>query len=281
MRELHGVVHIGYPGIDLKHEALLFDRFHVWELQDEEFVKSPQYEAELDFLRLKNVVVDAPPLQIDQFAESLEQHHLSEGFATLRGLESKMPAEKLHEVTFASARDLVNRYLVTQIESRPDSDIVPLCEVPLPEPRNSGNITEIASIALHGLPVPDQSVAWEDILSFRAESRDKQWGFRRWLHAMATKKQTEAEIRDDIEWSLNEYAKELDRFKLKRSVSFMETYVIPTVEALESFKPSSFLKGIVSIKKRKIELLEAEGRGPGREVAYVFDARRRFGAGQN
>ena len=67
---------------------------------------------------------------------------------------------------------------------------------------------------------------------------------------------------------------------VKRSVTFMETYIIPTVEALEGFKPSSFLKGIVSIKKRKIELLEAEAHTPGREVAYVFDARRRFGAGQ-
>jgi hypothetical protein len=67
------------------------------------------------------------------------------------------------------------------------------------------------------------------------------------------------------------------RFKLKRSVSFLETYVIPTFEALEGFKPSSFLKGLVSIKKRKIELLEGEANAPGRECAYVFDARRRFG----
>jgi hypothetical protein len=57
----------------------------------------------------------------------------------------------------------------------------------------------------------------------------------------------------------------------------METYIIPTVEALESFKASSFLKGLVSIKKRKIELLEAEAKAPGRECAYVFDARKRFG----
>ncbi len=63
----------------------------------------------------------------------------------------------------------------------------------------------------------------------------------------------------------------------KRSVSFMETYIIPTVEAFESFKPSSFLKGLVAIKKRKIELLDSEANAKGRECAYVFDARKRFG----
>jgi hypothetical protein len=35
-------------------------------------------------------------------------------------------------------------------------------------------------------------------------------------------------------------------------------------------------KGVLSIKKRKVELMEAEMKAPGRECAYVFDARKRF-----
>jgi hypothetical protein len=81
----------------------------------------------------------------------------------------------------------------------------------------------------------------------------------------------------EIEWSVNEYSKEMDRYNLKRPVGFIEIHIIPTAEALESFKPSSLLKGLVSIKKRKIELLEAYSKAPGRECAYVFDARKRFG----
>jgi hypothetical protein len=64
----------------------------------------------------------------------------------------------------------------------------------------------------------------------------------------------------------------------KRSISFMETSVIPVVKAFESFQRSSILKGLVSIKKRKLELLEGEVNARGREVAYVFGARKRFGA---
>jgi hypothetical protein len=36
-------------------------------------------------------------------------------------------------------------------------------------------------------------------------------------------------------------------------------------------------RGALSVQKRKVELMEAEMKAPGRECAYVFDARRRFG----
>jgi hypothetical protein len=36
------------------------------------------------------------------------------------------------------------------------------------------------------------------------------------------------------------------------------------------------VKGIVSIKKRGLELLEGEANAPSREVEYIYDARKRF-----
>jgi hypothetical protein len=39
---------------------------------------------------------------------------------------------------------------------------------------------------------------------------------------------------------------------------------------------SRLTKGVVSVRKRKVELLEAEMKPPGRECAYVFRARQRF-----
>ena len=60
--------------------------------------------------------------------------------------------------------------------------------------------------------------------------------------------------------AIAEYSKAMDRLKLKRSVGRLETYVIPAVEALESFKASALLKNLAAIKKRKLELLEAEAK---------------------
>ena len=132
------------------------------------------------------------------------------------------------------------------------------------------------TVALDAMPIPGNSCAWQDILDFKAEMHDKQWAFRRFLNTLATKQQTESEIRDDLEWSINEYSKAMDRLKLKRSVGRLETYVIPGVEALESFKLSTALRNVAAIKKRKLELLECEANAVGRECAYVFDARQRF-----
>ena len=278
MRELHGVLFSGHKDLNLKQRALLFDRFHLWHFADQES-KTPKVEAELDFLRDRGVVIDAPPFDMDAFGQSLEQSDFHEGFAVVRSLGDTLSQDAAAELGMMSARDLVTRYLIKTIVPPQDSDLVAICELPLPASHVSPRSRDVISIAFTCLPLPNDSCALEDVLDFKAEQHDKQWAFRRFIHDLATKRQTEAEIRDDIEWTLNEYKREMERFKLKRSVSFMETYIIPTVEALENFKPSSFLKGLVSIKKGKIELLEAEAKAPGRECASVFDARKRFGGG--
>jgi hypothetical protein len=177
--------------------------------------------------------------------------------------------------------DLGARLLSTTINTQSGEEVIPICKSALPLSSTNNQVFHsysgaVIAVALEELPVPNDECSWQEIIEFKEALRDKQWGFRRFLNALATKRQIEAEIRDEIEWTVNEYAKEMDRFKMKRSVGFMEAYIIPTVEALESFRPSSFLKGLVSIKKRRIELLEAEAKAPGRECAYVFDARKRF-----
>jgi hypothetical protein len=56
------------------------------------------------------------------------------------------------------------------------------------------------SVGFSCLPQPHELSAFEDILNFRQELREKQWGFRRFLKTLATKQLTEAEMRDEIEW---------------------------------------------------------------------------------
>jgi hypothetical protein len=139
---------------------------------------------------------------------------------------------------------------------------------------------DLLGIAFQALPAPDENASWENILAFKQEARDKVWSFRRFLRDVATKRQTEAEIRDDIEWSLNEYRKAMESYKLKASSSFVEVFVISPLEIIENivkFNWSKIAKGILSVQKRKVDLLEAEMKAPGRECAYIFDAQRRFG----
>ena len=189
--------------------------------------------------------------------------------------------------------------------SESDRDIVPICKYPLPiralirlprcwlslierarpglgimEPSQKRSIELVLAVAVDALPSPDANCAWDDVIAFKAEMHDKQWAFRRFMKTLATKRQTEAEIRDDLEWSLNEYTKAMALHKIKASQSFVDVFVITPLEILENlvkFNWSKIAKGALQVRKRKVELMEAEMKAPGRECAYVFDARKRFG----
>jgi hypothetical protein len=68
--------------------------------------------------------------------------------------------------------------------------------------------------------------------------------------------------------------------RIKAGEGAFEVYVLPAVEITEDLVKlnwSKIAKGALAVTKREIELLEAEMKAPGRECAYVFDARKRFG----
>lgn len=54
---------------------------------------------------------------------------------------------------------------------------------------------------------------------------------------------------------------------------------LEVVEDLVKFNLSKIARGLLRIKKLKVELLEAETKAPGRECAYILDAQKRFGIG--
>ena len=79
----------------------------------------------------------------------------------------------------------------------------------------------------------------------------------------ATKRQTEAEIRDDLEWSLNEYTKAMALHKIKASQSFVDVFVITPLEILENvvkFNWSKIAKGALQLRKRKVDLMELKSK---------------------
>jgi hypothetical protein len=142
-------------------------------------------------------------------------------------------------------------------------------------------VQKVFRVALSGFPIPNDICAWQDVFDFKDELCDKQWAFRRFLHNLVTKKQSEAEIRDDIEWAVNEYSKAMRLHNIKANEGVIEAYVIPALETIENFAKfnwSKIAKGALSVTKQKTLLMEAEMKAPGRECAYVFDARKRFAA---
>ena len=287
MRELHGVIYAGHPELDLKRRALLFDKFHIWDFHDEQFERSAELLGELSFLQSAEIVVPAPPIN---------QYDL--GFAILPGPDSgkqlyaqlryACQAEALTELGRAEAalavvRDRTNRVYASKVNAGDALDVVPICEIDLPDTlleSNPSGKTNVIKITMQSMPTPGESSAWEDIIQFKTEASHKNWTFRRFLHTLASKNQTQDEVRDDIEWTISEYSKAMELHHIKASNSFVDVFVISPLEVAENlvkFNWSKIARGALSVQKRRIDLLEAEMKAPGRECAYVFDARKRFG----
>jgi hypothetical protein len=295
MRALYGVTFVdhSFASRKAKQQAILFDGLLTIGL--EEFCAgsqgpvSPNSIADIEFIKSRQLIVPAPYVVIKKGDEDY-QMVISER----RDVEKTI--DKPHFISLddipdtevrAFAPDLAARVLAVAIRTH-GLNVAPIYHDRLPQwvvdQSVSQGITDPSTqnalrVGLNALPLPNVDCPWETIMDFREELYDKKWGFRRWLTALATKQQTEAEIRDELEWSLNEYTEAMKIHHIKASQSFVDIFVISPLEIIEDlvkFNWSKIAKGALSVKKRKVELKEAEMKAPGRECAYVFDARKRF-----
>jgi hypothetical protein len=292
IREMHGVISLNpYTLATMKQYALILDKFYVtdlekelfWHLQDD-FASS--INADLQFLQQRGIItwLAHKSMSVKQTPE------METGMEYLRTLAEQLfidvqagseDTTKAFEALNV-VNDVILRGLSAQLNADGAQDTVPICRADLPTRTSSNaptNAQTVVRVAVNSLPVPDDQCAWHDILDFRTEECDKLWAFRRFLRTLTTKAQTESEIQDDIEWTLNEYAQTMKVHNLKASQSFVDVFLIAPLEIIENlvkFNWSKLAKGLLSVNKRKVELLEEEMKAAGRECAYVFDARKKF-----
>ncbi len=289
MRELHGVMAahlIDNAESPLKQRALLFDSIHVVGLGKalddlncflpgySEFEISsnwPERRAELDYLISSGFLVDenAGPETLDEYAQRTYGADLwlhSDDDLPVRGWSA------------SNVRSVACRLELEGSQAVPMFDSID--QFHFGERAHGARSADILNIALQSFPMPGQDSSWEDIFEFREAQHDKQWALRRFLNALTTKPATEAEIRDDIEWSLHEYHNAMAIHKIKAAQSFVDVFVVSPLEMIENlvtFNWSKIAKGALQMRKRTVELMEAEMKAPGRECAYIFGARKRFG----
>jgi hypothetical protein len=316
MRELHGVAFSLENDLSgLRRDLLIFDKVYVlktdrldangrdnleW-LESEGFLEriaaSDYDEArkaipELDPMTWR--IVEKPDVEQNDFELLMKALNFPLHEFRNRALAAVFSNEEIDPKTLWPAEgssadlainDAYSRELSVIIGKRSPVQTTPICKTELParvlQVRSQKTIKPVLQLAMEMLPVPSDDNSFEDFISFRLAERDKLWAFRRFLNSLATKALSEAEIRDELEWSLNEYTKAMKLHNLRAGAGFVEVYVIPALEVLEDLAKlnwSKIAKGALSVKKRQIELLEAEMKAPGRECAYVFDVRKRFGS---
>jgi hypothetical protein len=149
------------------------------------------------------------------------------------------------------------------------------------EKNNEVSKVDVMQLTLHSLPVPDESVAWEEIFNFRndPDSKSKFLALRNWMNEIAKGQLLLTEIEEKLEYLLDQYENHMKFHKMKYHKGVLETLITTTAEVAENLVRLKFSKLAqlpFTIKNKKLALMEEEIKAPGREVAYIFKARKEF-----
>jgi hypothetical protein len=140
---------------------------------------------------------------------------------------------------------------------------------------------DLYEIIVEGVPIAHEKVPWEDILRFRAEegSQRQQRALRLWIADTAKGKLNFAEAVDKIEHIKDEYRTHIKGSDFKAVNGVLKTYIVAAADLLESalkFKLKSLAEWPFKLAECKAELMDAECKAPGRELAYAVRAQSKF-----
>ncbi|MBA2732392.1 MAG: hypothetical protein H0U54_05825 [Acidobacteria bacterium] len=144
------------------------------------------------------------------------------------------------------------------------------------------NKADVILIVVNALPVPDEKTSWEQIIEYRSdpESFGKFLALRCWMTEVAKSNLSIREVEESLEWLLYDYQRHLKLHKMKVNIEAFETMLTVGAEFLENLVKINWGKAaklLFTFKHRKVELLEAEIKSPGSEVAYILESRKQFG----
>jgi hypothetical protein len=141
--------------------------------------------------------------------------------------------------------------------------------------------SKVLEVILEKLPIPDENVEWQQIVEYRADpdSSAKFTALRVWMQDISSKELSKQEIEERIDHLINEYERHMSFHKLKYQKSAGHILLNAPLEILENlitFKWSSIGKAIFSFKEKQFDLMEAELKAPGRELAYISKVTEKF-----
>jgi hypothetical protein len=142
---------------------------------------------------------------------------------------------------------------------------------------------DVVQVVLNAFPTAGEDVPLEDVIAFRDESRSEglPQALRVWMNEMASAKLSPIEVSDKPEDLISRYERALKLERMSRGTGIVETFVTTTAEIAESlmkFQWSKAARKLFEVRHKQIDLMKAEMGLPGREVAYIVNARGRFGS---
>lgn len=141
--------------------------------------------------------------------------------------------------------------------------------------------TDIIEITLAALPCPSELVSWDEIIEFRNDpsAMYSLRALRVWTTEMARGKYTVRDAQERLEFLILEYRRHLDLHRIEARTGVFGVAVNVAADVAEhvaNLKFGTAARALFSLRQRRLGLLKAEASAPGREVAFLFKASRRF-----
>lgn len=164
-----------------------------------------------------------------------------------------------------------------------ECDACSLWHVPGKIPQSFGSLNEgaVIQLVLTKFPLPDDSVPLERIVDFRDNpaTNKMRTSLRRWIHGVVRRQMIRSEANVELEDLINQYEAAMDIAQIKYSNGRLEIVLTAMAESFENLlriKPGKTIKSLFDIRRRRVNLLEAETKAPGREISLISKARKEF-----
>ncbi|TAG65288.1 MAG: hypothetical protein EAZ24_16890 [Burkholderiales bacterium] len=142
----------------------------------------------------------------------------------------------------------------------------------------------VLNVLLSNVPQPSAETPWQALLDWRHDE-EAQIKFRRlkhWMNSVSNRKDLNADhLKDEVAHLLDEYQRYMKLQDAKFSSSGVRAIVTTSAEVVESIVKLKFKELAdmpFKINAARIALKEAEQKAPGRELAYIVDAQKKFNA---
>lgn len=315
MSELIGVIHPGgFLYMPPKREALLFDRVAVVDLKgcieslrmgpypkpyvaneyewlvEQNIVFEPKFEyyKALDFSKeSRELVSDAysswcyQKSLLKQLPKAI--HHKDGSVDLIPGRQiSEQETENILDLS-REIGSLITRFTCIGLSLDRNIRAFSLWEIPKKVHIKDIPVTnsDIVSLVFNKFPVPDELTPWENIIEFRRnqENRSRLTLLRNWTNKITRQAGNINEAEEELEALLYQYQQSLDVYEIKYSHGILETLITTTAEWLEmiaKLQIGKMAKTLFNLRRRNVDLLEAETKAPGREISYILGAQRTF-----
>jgi hypothetical protein len=267
--------HISY------REVLLFDKIYIRDFSHNlNFNRNaaPEAVATLEYFAGQGILVELP--------KHLIRKDLRTDHATRAPTPGTADPKEIANRLIGRVTDNTLRQWALTVEAFGEDTCVPLTKaLDYDRPASFGGQTSrsvsVMDVIVRSLPVPTADIPAERIVEFRADPtvKRKLQLLRRWISRFATAQGSEREVREELESLLQDYEEYMKVQKMKYEIGAIRVLISTTLDIIENiarFRPKGAFDAIFRVREKQIQLLEAELKAPGREVAFLSMVREKL-----